>query len=185
MFFAPRERFGPLRAGTALLALANLVAAGGVLAAGAVGGRHEPLAAGSASPPPVAVAAPATVLAASVHPLLVTTTTAVTSPGRAPTTTPRVRSAASNPAGRTRRVVSTGYCLDGVTSSGATVGPGMVAMNGVALGSRWLVHDGPFDGATLEVTDRIGHSTEFDIWFDDCADAVAYGRRTITVERVG
>lgn len=166
---APRSH-GLLRAATATLAFGNVGAATAALVIGTVAQAPSPAA--EARPAPVVaerVSAPATVLAASVHPLLATTST--TSPARGP--------------GRTRDVESTGYCLEGTTSSGAEVGPGMVAMNGVALGSRWLVHDGPFRGATLEVTDRIGHSTEFDIWFDDCTDAVEYGRRTITVERVG
>jgi hypothetical protein len=119
------------------------------------------------------------VLVASLHPLLVTTTTVAPAPPPPASAEARRRPPSS------RRVVSTGYCLDGPTASGVAAGPGMAAMNGVALGSRWQVVDGPFGGATLEVTDRIGHSTEFDIWFDDCAEARAYGRRTITIERVG
>lgn len=87
--------------------------------------------------------------------------------------------------GATRQVESTGYCLRGTTASGVQVGHGQAAMNGVTLGTEWLIHDGPQAGRVLEVTDRIGHSTEFDIWFADCDDARVYGRRTITVEQVG
>lgn len=184
-----------LRAATAL-AVVNLGVGGAALVVAGAGEAPEP----AASPEPVApavllvaevpVAPPA--LHAAVHPLLATTSTSAPPAAVAPA----ARSAAAQPArrasgpppsgaGATRRVVSTGYCLEGTTSSGVDVGPGMVAMNGVAMGSRWRVHDGPHRGRTLEVTDRIGHGTEFDIWFDDCAAAVEYGRRTITVERVG
>lgn len=173
---APRERLGRLRAGAAALATVNVVVGAAVLVAGLAPGTTDAVRAAEAAPGPSAPSAPATVLVLAQHPLLHTTTSTTTS-----TTIPSAPTAAR---GGIRRVVSTGYCLEGTTASGVPVGPGMVAMNGVALGSRWRVHDGPLRGSTLEVTDRIGHSTEFDIWFDDCADAVAYGRRTIGVERV-
>ena len=104
-------------------------------------------------------------------------------PAAATTTTPTTE-APEAPAGRVREVVSTGYCLSGTTASGRQVGHGMAAMNGVPLGTEWLVHEGPRAGTVFEVTDRIGHGTQFDIWFADCDDAVAYGRRVITIEQV-
>jgi 3D (Asp-Asp-Asp) domain-containing protein len=90
--------------------------------------------------------------------------------------------AAPPAAGRPARVVvSTGYCLRGTTASGRQVGHGQVAMNGVPLGSSWHVLSGPLAGRTLVATDRIGHGSDFDIWFPSCAEARAYGRRTIRV----
>lgn len=83
--------------------------------------------------------------------------------------------------GAGRVVSSTAYCLDGRTASGESVHAGGVAMNGVALGSRFLVSDGPLAGSVLRVNDRIGHGSDFDVWFDDCGAANAYGRRTITI----
>lgn len=80
-----------------------------------------------------------------------------------------------------RLVSSTGYCLDGQTADGGEVGPGGVAMNGVPLGSRWRVVDGSLAGSVLTVNDRIGRGSDFDVWFDDCDDASAYGRQVITV----
>lgn len=80
-----------------------------------------------------------------------------------------------------RLVSSTGYCLDGTTADGGGVGAGGVAMNGVPLGSSWRVLDGPLAGSVLRVNDRIGHSSEFDIWFDDCDAAAVYGRQAISV----
>ena len=177
---APRERLGKLRAGAAALATANVVVGLAVLVAGVAPGSPDlpsASAADAGAPAPRTASAPATVLVLSQHPLLATTTTT-------PAPAPPVATRNPSSGGATRRVTSTGYCLEGTTASGVPVGTGMVAMNGVALGSRWRIHDGPYAGTTLEVTDRIGHSTEFDIWFDDCADAMAYGRRTITVERV-
>jgi 3D (Asp-Asp-Asp) domain-containing protein len=55
-------------------------------------------------------------------------------------------------------------------------------MNGVPLGSRWRVSG----GGTYTVTDRIGHGSGFDVAMPgDCAAARLYGRRTVTVTRVG
>ncbi|MBA2282687.1 MAG: hypothetical protein H0W25_15870 [Acidimicrobiia bacterium] len=82
-----------------------------------------------------------------------------------------------------RRVVSTGYCLQGTTASGHPVGPGQVAMNDVPLGTVWTVDSGPLAGVVLVVTDRIGHGTDFDVWFGSCDAARRYGRRTIVVQQ--
>ena len=83
--------------------------------------------------------------------------------------------------GDVRRVESTAYCLTGTMANGQRVYRGAVAMNGVPLGSVWQV-DG---GGTYTVADRIGHSSQFDIAMPgDCAGAIAYGRRVITVRRV-
>ena len=177
-----------LRAGTAVLAAANLAAGAVALVAGVPPGGVDDVGAVAAAASIVVgpEAAPATVLVLSQHPLLATTTTTAP-PTTTTTAAARVRTLARGvePSGAARRAVSTGYCLEGTTASGREVGPGTVAMNGVPLGSRWYVHDGPFAGTTLEVADRIGHGTDFDIWFEHCSDAMAYGRRTITVERMG
>lgn len=184
---APRVRLGTLRAGAGVLAATNVVVGLAVLLAGAPLGDAAEVGAVASAAPMAGTgpeAAPATVLVLSQHPLLATTSTAPSPATTAPPgTRPTPRPAAA--ADGSRRVVSTGYCLEGTTASGRLVGPGTVAMNGVPLGTRWRVHDGPFAGATLEVIDRIGHGTDFDIWFERCDDAMAYGRRTITVERVG
>lgn len=89
------------------------------------------------------------------------------------------------PIGTTRQVSSTGYCLTGITASGVRVGHGQAAMNGVPLGTVWRVIGGPRDGEVFEVTDRIGHGTDFDIWFPSCDAAIQYGRRAVTVELIG
>lgn len=83
-----------------------------------------------------------------------------------------------------RVVSSTAYCLTSDNAAQRRPRDGDVAMNGVALGSRWHVVDGPFAGRTLVVADRIGHGSQFDIWMASCDAARDYGRRRITVEPV-
>jgi 3D (Asp-Asp-Asp) domain-containing protein len=84
--------------------------------------------------------------------------------------------------GDTRTVSSTAYCLTGTMANGQRVFRGAVAMNGVPMGSRWRVVE---TGEVYVVADRVGHSSGFDIAMPaDCAAAVRYGRRTVTVERV-
>jgi 3D (Asp-Asp-Asp) domain-containing protein len=102
-----------------------------------------------------------------------------TSPARA--TTP-VAGAAS-PVG-TLRLDSTSYCQHGRMADGAYVHAGAVAMNGVPLGSRYRVLNGPLAGAVLTVEDRIGSGSRFDVWLASCSAAISYGRRTIDVEAV-
>lgn len=91
--------------------------------------------------------------------------------------------AASPPAGgNTRTVVSTAYCLTGVMANGQPARRGAVAMNSVPLGSIWQIEG----GGTYVVADRVGHGSQFDIAMPgDCDAARAYGRRTVTVRRVG
>lgn len=115
---------------------------------------------------------------------LSTSTTARASRSRAPSTTVRSRPSAEvlEPAGAARRVSSTAYCLRTPTANGERGYPGSVAMNGVPMGSRWRVNE---TGIVYRVNDRIGHGSGFDIWKASCAEAVMYGRRSVTVERVG
>jgi 3D (Asp-Asp-Asp) domain-containing protein len=81
-----------------------------------------------------------------------------------------------------RRVSSTAYCLRGRMASGRPTYSGAAAMNGVPLGSRWHVVE---LGRTFVIEDRIGHGSQFDIWFASCEAAIQYGRRTVTIRRVG
>lgn len=122
--------------------------------------------------------------------------TPTTVPRRNPPTTRASRSHRASPAqvapapklpvsatGETRRVSSTAYCLTGTMASGKRVYSGAVAMNGVPFGSRWYAVE---LGRTFTVEDRIGHSSQFDIAMPgDCAGARQYGRRTLTIRRVG
>lgn len=85
--------------------------------------------------------------------------------------------------GDVRNVTSTAYCLTGTMANGQPTHHGAAAMNGVPLGSQWEVVG---TDHVYTVADRIGHGSQFDIAMPgDCAAARAYGRRTITVRRVG
>lgn len=159
MRLAPR-----VRVGVALHALVNLASAA-VLVAGA-----------AASTPALAWAEPA---------LASTPVLAVVAPAAPePTADPPPAPASPDPSSH-RRVQSTGYCLDGIAASGRPPAPGEAAMNGVPLGTRVRIHDGPLAGTVVVVTDRIGHGSDLDVWFAECAAAVTYGRRIVTVELLG
>ncbi len=87
--------------------------------------------------------------------------------------------------GPVRRVNSTAYCLTGRMASGRNTYWGAAAMNGVPLGSRYRVLDGPRAGQTMVIEDRIGHSSGFDIAYPgNCGAARNYGRRTISIQKV-
>ncbi len=89
------------------------------------------------------------------------------------------------PSGPVRRVSSTAYCLTGRMASGRNTYWGAAAMNGVPLGSRYQVLDGPRAGQTMVVEDRIGHGSAFDIAYPgNCGAARSYGRRTISIQQV-
>ena len=92
---------------------------------------------------------------------------------------------ASAPTGPTLTVSSTAYCLQGTMANGQTVHAGAVAMNGPAFGTQYRVLNGPMAGSVLTVSDRIGHSSQFDVWMASCDAAIAYGRQTITIQQVG
>lgn len=76
-------------------------------------------------------------------------------------------------------VVSTAYCLTGTMANGQAVYDGAVAANIWPLGTRLYLHE--LD-RTVTVADRIGGGSELDIAMPGrCDDAIAYGRRTLTV----
>lgn len=83
---------------------------------------------------------------------------------------------------------STAYCYGTTTASGAPVRDGVVGVSFADFarlsGSSWLILDGPLAGKVVTVEDK-GSRAHFDIYLASCADADEYGRRTITVERVG
>ncbi len=83
------------------------------------------------------------------------------------------------------RVESTAYCLTGTMASGKAVYDGAAAMNGVPLGTKYQVVNGPEAGKIFTIEDRIGHSSDFDIAYPgDCDAAIEYGRRVINIEPV-
>lgn len=72
----------------------------------------------------------------------------------------------------------TGYCLNGTMANGQRVQPGAIATlsRRIKFGTRLRIA-----GRIYTVMDRIGHSSDFDIWFDDCDDAIQWGRRRLEV----
>jgi hypothetical protein len=76
-----------------------------------------------------------------------------------------------------RIVSSTAYCLPGPTW-------GTVAMNKVPKGTRWEILDGTRAGDVVTVMDRIGHGSDFDLWYPSCRDARVYGRQQIRIIRL-
>lgn len=75
---------------------------------------------------------------------------------------------------------STAYCLTGTMADGQPAHYGAVASNLWPLGTHLRVAG---TGQTYVVEDRSGSSTQLDIAMPgDCSAAIAYGRRTVTVE---
>lgn len=88
--------------------------------------------------------------------------------------------------GAGRRTGSSAYCGGGTTASGKPAAESGVASNAYPLGTKLRITSGPEAGREVTVTDR--HSKRYgsnlvDLYFDSCARAAAYGRRSITVER--
>lgn len=89
-----------------------------------------------------------------------------------------------------RTVVATGYCscskccgkTNGITASGARASWGTIAApRGYAFGSRYRISGLP---GTFTVRDRGGaiNGNRIDIWFSSHSNALAWGRRTVTLE---
>jgi 3D (Asp-Asp-Asp) domain-containing protein len=83
---------------------------------------------------------------------------------------------------------ATAYCLRGRTASGSGVRRGIVAADPrvLPLGSRIQISAGAYSG-TYVVADTGGviKGRILDIWVPSCAEANRFGRRTITVTRIG
>ena len=89
------------------------------------------------------------------------------------------------PVGPERRVLSTAYCLTGRMASGKPVYEGAAAMNGVPLGSKFKVADGPRAGEVFTIEDRLPRAGGFDIAYPgNCGQARQYGRRSIRINEV-
>jgi peptidoglycan DL-endopeptidase CwlO len=87
------------------------------------------------------------------------------------------------PTQRTRAltVVATGYSLAGTTSIGMPVGWGVVAVDPslIPLGTR-LTIPGYGDGVAADTGSAVQGAT-IDLWFPTGAQALAWGRRTVTI----
>ncbi|MGH3058512.1 MAG: 3D domain-containing protein [Gaiellaceae bacterium] len=97
------------------------------------------------------------------------------SPAPAPTPT-------SAPADEgTMTVSSTGYCLRGTTATGIPVGWGVVAVDPavIPLGTSMSI-PGYGEGVAADTGPAV-QGAEIDVWFPRCSQALAWGRRTITI----
>ena len=82
---------------------------------------------------------------------------------------------------RTLTVTATGYSLPGRTASGLPVGPGIVAVDPsvIPLGTRMTI-PGYGEGVAADTGSAVVGNT-IDLWFPTVADALAWGRRTVTI----
>jgi peptidoglycan DL-endopeptidase CwlO len=82
---------------------------------------------------------------------------------------------------RTVTVTATGYSLPGRTSSGLPVGLGVVAVDPavIPLGTRMTI-PGYGEGVAADTGSAVQGAT-IDLWFPTLADALAWGRRTVTI----
>jgi 3D (Asp-Asp-Asp) domain-containing protein len=106
-------------------------------------------------------------------------TVALTDPGS--TTSTPAPAPAPAPGGRTMTVSSTGYALPGHTATGIPVGWGVVAVDPsvIRLGTR-LTIPGYGEGVAADTGSAVRGAT-IDLWFPTLGQALAWGRRTITI----
>jgi 3D (Asp-Asp-Asp) domain-containing protein len=78
-------------------------------------------------------------------------------------------------------VSSTGYCLKGNTTTGVPTSHGVIAVDPtvIPLGTRMYV-PGYGEGTAADTGSAVKGRT-IDLWFESCADAMAWGRRTVTI----
>lgn len=92
----------------------------------------------------------------------------------------RTHSLPVSPRGRSfaRHVSATAYCTGHTTASGRPVHEGVAATldRSIPFGTKVSTPMGVFT-----VWDRIGHSSDLDLFFDSCARAREFGRRSWTV----
>jgi 3D (Asp-Asp-Asp) domain-containing protein/peptidoglycan hydrolase CwlO-like protein len=78
-------------------------------------------------------------------------------------------------------VSSTGYCLNGNTATGVPTSPGVVAVDPavIPLGTHMYV-PGYGEGVAADTGSAVKGKT-IDVWFESCAKAIAWGRKTVTI----
>jgi 3D (Asp-Asp-Asp) domain-containing protein len=94
---------------------------------------------------------------------------------------PAIVAVPSGQGGHTLTVTATGYSLPGHTSTGLPVGFGVVAVDPavIPLGTR-LTIPGYGDGVAADTGTAV-HGNTIDLWFPSLSDAMAWGRRTVTI----
>jgi 3D (Asp-Asp-Asp) domain-containing protein/peptidoglycan hydrolase CwlO-like protein len=99
-----------------------------------------------------------------------------------PVSAPAPTAPTGPPAPGTRMTVSsTGYCLRGRTSTGIPTGWGVVAVDPavIPLGTRMTI-PGYGEGVAADTGSAV-RGAMIDVWFPSCSQALAWGRRTITI----
>jgi 3D (Asp-Asp-Asp) domain-containing protein/peptidoglycan hydrolase CwlO-like protein len=83
--------------------------------------------------------------------------------------------------GQSMTVSATGYCLRGTTATGIPVAWGVIAVDPrvIPLGTRMFV-PGYGQGVAAD-TGAAVKGAVIDLWFPTCAQAIAWGRRTVTI----
>jgi len=94
---------------------------------------------------------------------------------------PAIVAVPAGPGARTLTVTATGYSLPGHTSTGLPVGFGVVAVDPavIPLGTR-LTIPGYGEGVAADTGTAV-HGNTIDLWFPSLTDAMAWGRRTVTI----
>jgi len=89
--------------------------------------------------------------------------------------------AAAPTSGRTITVSSTGYTLRGRTATGVPTAPGVVAVDPsvIPLGTRMTI-PGYGEGIAADTGGAV-HGATIDLWFPTAAQALEWGRRTVTI----
>jgi len=78
-------------------------------------------------------------------------------------------------------VTSTGYCLRGTTATGIPTGWGVVAVDPavIPLGTRMSI-PGYGEGVAADTGSAV-RGAMIDVWFPNCAQALAWGRKVISI----
>ena len=96
-------------------------------------------------------------------------------PAPAPAPTPTIGS------GTQMTVTATGYCLRGTTATGIPTGWGVVAVDPavIPLGTRMSI-PGYGEGVAADTGSAVRGAT-IDLWFPQCSQALAWGRKVVTI----
>jgi 3D (Asp-Asp-Asp) domain-containing protein/peptidoglycan hydrolase CwlO-like protein len=85
------------------------------------------------------------------------------------------------PSGKKMTVSATGYCLRGTTATGIPVAWGVIAVDPtvIPLGTKMFV-PGYGQGVAADTGSAVKGAI-IDLWFPTCAQAIQWGRRTVTI----
>ena len=117
---------------------------------------------------------------AEARTLAISTTAATVTTAVVETTAPAAPGPVAT-SGRTITVSSTGYALRGRTATGIPTAPGVVAVDPavIPLGTRMTIPG--YGEAVAADTGGSVHGNVIDLWFPSIAQAMAWGRRTVTI----